>query len=163
MVLVSLSERFGDWSIAFFHLIRLKGPQVPGRRCTSISLIEANPVPEQHKARSRHPVLGKVRVHTKPGVVRSTQNGTKLDGVLYWECGFRHVGIGGGRASRQQLLIFDLDGSRVIIGAVGKPLKWMSGFERKRRHRADLAKRNKAHVWRPALISADPYCASGSL
>lgn len=69
MVLASLSERFGDWSIAFFHLIRLKGRRAPGRGCTSISLIEANPVPEQHKVRSRHPVLGKVRVHTKPGVV----------------------------------------------------------------------------------------------
>ena len=78
---------------------------MPGRGCMSINLIEANPVPEQHKdpVSSSCPRESAGAHETRR---RTSEWGPSFDAVLYWECGFRHVGIGGGRASRQQLLIF---------------------------------------------------------
>src|ERR1700722_20667731 len=58
----------GDSSIAFSHLIRLKGPQVPAADARSNQPIEANPAPEQRKAWSLPSRARKARVHTKPGI-----------------------------------------------------------------------------------------------
>ena len=104
MVLASLSERFGDSSIAFFHLIRLKGRRCWPRMHGLNQPIKASPAPQQCKARFRRPV-----VRMGPSLMLyCIVLGMWLSTCGYWRR----------KSILSAMLIFELDGSRVIIGAV---------------------------------------------
>jgi hypothetical protein len=131
LVLASLSQWFGNSSIAFFHLLRLEG-----RRCR----------PRMHGLNQPHRSQSGLRTAQGPGLVvlslgkcgctRKQASYSEWDQALMLYCigntAFdMWVFIGGGRASCQAMLIFELDGSRVIIGAVASHSSGCPVFEKK--------------------------------